>query len=228
MEKKNKFKKFKNRKNAIAKSHKLYKILFLIVFFMSAGFAAFYTTLGIEGLSTIFPPKLNVYVTQTAVTSGSATASSAASIVGNDKKEVDFSVSLPSLTSFYEVSTTLSNKGRKKAYYYIEDIKLYDASGNEITTWPSELECTVLDTNGNQVVVNHELAAGASEVFKIKFNYKSDATLPATQPVYTVKVIYDYQLTEQAVTASMVTYSSSYTTKTNVQDALDEIAGMLE
>ena len=219
--------KLKNRKNSYTKTKNLYKTLFLIVVCMGLGFAFFSTGLKIEGLASIFNPKYNVYITNTAVTSGSTTPTSAAAIVGDDKMEIDFSTSLPTLTDYYEVSTTLSNKGRNKAYYTGEEIKIFDSNGTEISM-PNDIEVKVLNSNGTDVALNHELAAGSDEVLKIKMDYKAGSTLPATQPVYTVKVVFTYALEAINVPASLVTMTSSHTSKTNIQDALDEIAGMLE
>ena len=99
----------------VTKTINMFKILFLFVVFLGIGYAFLEATLTIDGDTTVTAPELNVYVQSTSVTSGST--SGTPTIIGNDKKEVDFSTALTNDgNSFFEETTTLVNKGTKKAY----------------------------------------------------------------------------------------------------------------
>ena len=160
---------------------------------LGLGYAVFGSNLNFLGSLSLNAKTLNVYVKSVSPTSGSVTPTSPAEIKGNERKEVDFSTNLPTLTDYYEVSTVIRNGGKSKAYYIDYELKVYDANGDEITL-PSELEVTVLNTDGTSIVKNHELNSQTEETFKIKFKYKSGASLPSTQPVYTIKVVFNYDL----------------------------------
>lgn len=201
-------------------------IIILFALTLGIGYSAFGSNLNFLGSFSLAAKELNVYVKSVTPTSGSITPTSPATIIGKTKKEIDFSTSLPTLTDYYEVSVTIRNGGKSKAYYTVEEVKIYDESGNEIT-FPGELECTVLNNDGTQIFLNHELNAATEEIFKIKFNYKSGSTLPATQPVYTIKIVFDYSLEPTFIPASQVGLNSTNTSKNNVQDSLNELAKLL-
>ena len=113
------------KKNIKTKTHNLYKIIFLFVVFLGIGYAFLEATLNINGDVIVEAPELNVYVQSTSITSGSTTGTP--TIIGNDKKEVDFTTALTSdSNSFFEETTTLVNKGSKKAYLKSVDVKVYD------------------------------------------------------------------------------------------------------
>ena len=201
-------------------------IITVLALTIGIGYSAFGSNLNFMGTLSLNAKSINAYVKSVTPTSGSVTPTSAAEIIGNDRKEVDFSTSLPTLTDYYEVTTVIRNGGKNKGYYAGEEVKLYDANGQEIAI-PEGLEVTVLNNDGTDIFLNHELNAASEETFKIKFNYKSGATLPATQPVYTVKVVFNYSATQTTLTASQVGLNSSNTQVDNVQAALDELATML-
>ena len=168
-------------------------IITVLALTIGIGYSAFGSNLNFMGTLSLNAKSINAYVKSVTPTSGSVTPTSAAQIIGNDRKEVDFSTSLPTLTDYYEVTTVIRNGGKNKGYYAGEEVKLYDANGQEIAI-PEGLEVTVLNNDGTDIFLNHELNAASEETFKIKFNYKSGATLPATQPVYTIKVVFNYDL----------------------------------
>ena len=168
-------------------------IIVIFALTLGLGYSAFSSNLNFLGSLSLNAKTLNVYVKSVTPTSGSVTPTSAATIVGNNRQEVDFSTSLPTLSDYYEVSTVIRNGGKNKAYYIGYDLTIYDSNGNEITL-PSELEVTVLNNYGTNITKNHELNLQTEETFKIKLKYKSETSLPSTQPVYTIKVVFNYSL----------------------------------
>ena len=100
-------KKKKRVKNSYIKTTNIYKFSFLLILFLGIGYAVLTTNLGINGTVTTMAPKVNVYVQSTSVTTGST--SGTPTIIGNDKKEVDFTTALTSDgSSFYEETVCCS------------------------------------------------------------------------------------------------------------------------
>ena len=181
----------KNRSNNYTKTHNLYKIIFLFVVFLGIGYAFLEATLNINGDVTVEAPELNVYVQSTRVTSGSTTGTP--TIIGTDKKEVDFTTALTSdVNSFFEETTTLVNKGSKDAYLQSIDVKIYDGT-NEVTL-AAPYEYTLTNNDGTVIEPGHKLTISGTDTYKIKFNYISgtDMTTVTTYPNYTFKITYNY------------------------------------
>ena len=91
----------KSKYNSKTKTHNLYKILFLFVVFLGIGYAFLEANLNINGDVTVEAPELNAYIQGVSVTTGSTPGTPV--IVGNDKKEVEF-------------STALTNDGNKQLH----------------------------------------------------------------------------------------------------------------
>ena len=181
------------KNNIKTKTHNLYKIVFLFVVFLGIGYAFLEANLNINGDVTVEAPELNVYVQSTSVTSGSTTGTP--TIMGNDKKEVDFTTALTNDgNSFFEETTTLVNKGSKKAYIRNIDVKVYDSNNNEITL-SAPYEYTLTHGDGTAVDSADEIAINGTQTYKIKFNYISgtDMTTVTDYPSYTFKIIYNFK-----------------------------------
>ena len=158
------------KKNNYTKTHNLYKIIFLFVVFLGIGYAFLEANLNINGDTTVEAPELNVYVQSTAVTEGSTPGTP--TIIGNDKKEVDFTTALTNDgNSFFEETTTVINKGSKKAYLLSVSVKVYDSSNNEITL-EKPYEYKIIHGDGTPVQNGETLNVNSTESFKIKFNYR--------------------------------------------------------
>ena len=179
-------------KNSYTKRQNLLKMLFLFVVFLTIGYAFLEANLNINGDVTVEAPEFNTYVQSTSVTSGSTTGTP--TIVGNDKKEVDFTTALTSdVNSFFEETTTIINKGSKKSYLRSIDVKVYDSSNNEITL-SAPYEYTLTHVDGTAVVIGEELASDTTTTYKFKFNYISgtDMTTVTDYPTYTFKITYNF------------------------------------
>ena len=180
------------KKNIKTKTHNLYKIIFLFVVFLGIGYAFLEATLNINGDVIVEAPELNVYVQSTSITSGSTTGTP--TIIGNDKKEVDFTTALTSDgSSFFEETTTIINKGTASPYLLSVDVKVYDSSNNEVTL-SAPYEYSVTKGDGTAVVIGEQIGVGNTKSFKFKFNYVTgtDMSTVTTYPSYTFKITYNY------------------------------------
>ena len=152
------------KNNIKTKTHNLYKIIFLFVVFLGIGYAFLEANLNINGDVTVEAPELNVYVQSTSVTSGSTTGTP--TIIGNDKKEVDFTTALTNDgSSFFEETTTVINKGTASPYLLSVDVKVYDSSNNEVTL-SAPYEYSVTKGDGTAVVIGEQIGVGNTESFK--------------------------------------------------------------
>jgi len=188
-----------SKKNNYTKTHNLYKIIFIFIVFLGIGYAFLDATLNIDGDTTVTAPELNVYVQSINVTAGSTSASTGGDpvIIGNAKKEVDFSTALTNDgNSFFEETSTLVNKGTKNAYILSIDVKVYDSSNNEVTL-SAPYEYTLTRGDGTPVALGNLIVVDATETYKIRFNYigGTDMTQVTDYPTYTFKITYNYGLT---------------------------------
>ena len=178
--------------NIKTKTHNLYKIIFLFVVFLGIGYAFLEANLNINGDVTVEAPGFNTYVQSVNVTSGST--SGTPTIIGSDKKEVDFTTALTSdVNSFYELTTTLINKGTSYSYLHSIDVKIYDSNNNEVTL-SAPYEYTITNSDGTVIEPGHSLLMGkGTDTYKLKFNYISgtDMTTVTTYPSYTFKIVYN-------------------------------------
>ena len=178
--------------NVKTKTHNLYKFIFLFVVFLGIGYAFLEANLNINGDVTVEAPELNVYVQSTSVTSGSTTGTP--TIIGNDKREVDFTTALTNdVNSFFETSVTLVNKGSGTPYLFNIDVKVYDGTNEVTLAAPYEYKLTKGD--GTEIEPNHTLAVNGTDTYKIKFNYISgtDMSTVTTYPNYTFKITFNYK-----------------------------------
>ena len=179
------------KSNIRTKTHNLYKVIFLFVVFLGIGYAFLEANLNINGDVTVEAPEFNTYVQSVSVTSGSTSGTPV--IVGNDKKEVDFTTALTSdVNSFFETSVTLTNKGSKDAYLQSIDVKVYD--GITEVTLAAPYEYILTNNDGTVIEPGHKLTINGTDTYKIKFNYISgtDMSTVTTYPNYTFKIIYNY------------------------------------
>ena len=175
--------------NVKTKTHNLYKIIFVLVVFLGIGYAFLEANLNINGDVTVEAPEFNTYIQGVNVTTGST--SGTPTIIGNDKKEVDFSTSLTNdVNSFFEETTTLVNKGSKKSYLSRIDVKVYN--GTTEITLAAPYEYSITHGDGTAIETGEELAIAGTQTYKFKFNYISgtDMTTVTDYPSYTFKINY--------------------------------------
>ena len=209
------------KKNIKTKTHNLYKIIFLFVVFLGIGYAFLEANLNINGDVTVEAPELNVYVQSTSVTSGSTTGTP--TIIGTDKKEVDFSTALTSdSSSFFEETTTLVNKGSKDAYLLSINVKVYDSSNNEVTL-SAPYEYTLTHGDGTPVNIGEEVATNGTITYKLKFNYitGTDMNTVTDYPTYTFKITYVFGVIPVYMPGSAVYYDPVTNEKCDTYDVDD-------
>ena len=180
-------------KNIKTKTHNLYKIIFLFIVFLGIGYAFLEAGLNINGDTTVAQPAFNTYVQSVSVTSGST--SGTPTIIGNDKKEVDFSTALTNdVNSFFEETTTLTNHGSGKAYLRNIEVKVYDSNDNEVTL-AAPYEYTLTHGDGTPVDSGDEVKEDRTITYKLKFNYISgtDMNTVTDYPTYTFKIVYNFK-----------------------------------
>ena len=189
-------------KNSRTKTHNLYKILFLLIVFLGVGYAFLEANLNINGDVTVTQPEFNIYVQSVSKTTGST--SGTPTIIGADKKEVDFTTALTSDgNSFFEETTTLVNKGSKSVYLLGIEVKVYDSNGDEVTlAAPYEYSLTKLD--GTAIGIGKKVNTNETDSYKVKFNYinGTDMSTVTDYPTYTFKVVYTYGLEYNPVCAT--------------------------
>ena len=182
------------KKNNYTKTQNLLKFIFLFIVFLGIGYAFLEANLNINGDVTVEAPELNVYVQSTSVTEGSTPGTP--TIIGNDKREVDFTTTLTNdyLHSFFEETTTLVNKGSKKAYLKKIDVKVYDSNNEEVTLPTETLQYTLTHGDDTEIELGEELAVSDTASYKLKYHYVLSSALNnvTEYPTHTFKITYTF------------------------------------
>lgn len=175
-------KKSKNKKNYIL------VVLLLLVVTITVGYAALSTTLNINGTSTIGKQSWDVHFANLSVTSGSVTATEAATITAGKTTEITYEVTLAKPGDFYEFTVDVTNAGTIDA----KTAAAPTISGNTLT---DVTNYTATWSDGTAIAANQTLAGGASKKLKVRIEYKKDITadqLPTTDTALTLKFSLPY------------------------------------
>ncbi len=152
-------------------------ILFILLLFVSIGYAFLSTNLNITGTSTINNPIWDIHFTNIHVKSGSVTPDIAATI--NDNGDgITYEVTLDAPGDFYEFTVDVVNAGTLDGE--IESITS-TINSQPISSLPNYLEYYVTYSDGIEIAANHLLAAGDSETYVVHIGYKDDI-LPEDLP----------------------------------------------
>ena len=144
-------------------------ILFVLLLFISLGYAFLNTSLNIIGTSNISNPTWDIHWENVVVKSGSVTASTPT--IDTSKTTVNYSVTLTIPGEYYEFTVDAVNAGTIDGMVSVFSSKLNNV---EITTLPNYLEYYVTYADGIAIEQNQLLAAGTSEKYKVHVGYKKD------------------------------------------------------
>lgn len=145
-------------------------ILFILLLFISIGYAFLSTNLNITGTSTINNPIWDIHFTNIHVKSGSVTPDIAATI--NDNGDgITYEVTLNTPGEYYEFNVDVKNSGTLDGM--IESV-VSTVNNEAISNLPSYVEYYVTYSDGAEIAANHLLAAGDSETYVVHIGYKDD------------------------------------------------------
>lgn len=138
-------------------------IILLLIVGVTIGYAGFSTNLQINGNTNIKKPNWDIHFQNIQVKSGSATASSPATI-DSSKTKVDYTVTLE-YGQFYEFDVDVTNAGAL-------DGKVSSIIKSGLTTeYDKFLNYDVKYKNGNKINTNDELKAGETKTYTVRLEY---------------------------------------------------------
>lgn len=178
----------KGNKNGKSKKNLVIVAILLIVVAMSVGYAALSTTLNITGTANISTVGWDVHFANIKVTSGSVTATTAASI-NSATTAVNYAVTLNKPGDFYEFTVDVVNGGTL-------DAKLSTITLGGLTTAADVYtNYTATYSDGTTIKQNDTIAAGATKTIKVRVEFDkniSNSQLPtsATNLSLTVATTY--------------------------------------
>ena len=142
------------------------KILFVLILFISIGFAYLTRDLTLSGISSIFGNTWDVHFDNVVVTSGCAEANTP--VIDTDRTSVSFTVEFSTPGDFYEFTVDAVNGGTIDAMLNTYTSSELDESIANL------LEYTVTYADGEELAQYQELNAGDSLTYKIRLYYKLD------------------------------------------------------
>ena len=113
----------------------------------------------------------NIQVNVNSVSIG--TGDSAATIDSENNCKVDFEVTLSIPGDFYEFTIDVVNAGTIDGMIG-ELNKSLKVNNEVVSTIPDYLDYSVTYADGMEILENHKLAAGVTETYKVKFEFKTD------------------------------------------------------
>ena len=174
----------KKRKNT-------YKIFFLILVGMTVGFAAINTTLQLIGTLNISKTTWNIHWDNPTKTGGVA-ATTEVKLKDGDNTTVEYQVDLKNPGDYYEFTVDAKNEGTIDGMITGISNKVYE--NNTEVTKPDYLDFTVTYADDKVIANNHLLAAGKSESYKVKVQYKTGLTADQL-PTQTRNLKFTFQVT---------------------------------
>ncbi len=198
-----------NKKRNNKKNYALL-VLLLLLTGLGIGYAILSTNLNITGSSSIKDAQWDIHFNNLNVSGGSVATTgtdSAATIDTATKTRVDYTITLNKPGDYYEFTVDVVNGGSIDAMVATVSSKLDNV---EIETLPSYLNYSVSYLDGKKIAANHLLAAGATETYKVRVEYKKDISavdLPATDTTLSFTFAVSYvQASDLAVNRSDVLY----------------------
>ena len=211
---------------------KKYIVIIVLLFFIlsiSIGYAYLNSNLSINGYSSIFSSRWNVYWDNVEVMSESVEAE-IPSIV--NQTTVNFNILLSNPGDFYEFTVDAKNDGTVDAM--IENIT---KTINNTTTIPNYLKYEVTYADGADILPNHILEANSFEKVKVRVEYNRDIDpedLPTSPEILNISFEINYiQENENSIPVRETIYNISnsetmigstlpnITTYNNYQDAIN-------
>lgn len=165
------------RRRRIKNSSYIAAILLLLLVGISVGYAAISTTLNINGTSSIGKSTWDVHFENLAVTTGSVTATTPATIQ-SDKTNITYTITLNNPGDYYEFTVDVKNSGTMAA-----KISATPTLSGVSTAQDVYINYTVKYSNGNAIAANDTLAVGETKTFKVRVEFDSNISssqLPST------------------------------------------------
>ncbi len=171
-----KLKKLKRKFRFNKKRSYVFIFLFLLVCSVGLGYAALSTTLSVDGSAQFKDARWNVYFNNLNVTTGSVTATTAASITNTTT--VSFAARLEDPNDFYEFTVDVVNGGNMNAM-----IDSFNILPELSAAQQNYLSYTVTYSDGIALAKYQKLDAGDTETLKVRFEYleNADASLYPTE-----------------------------------------------
>ena len=144
-------------------------VLALLLFTITVGYAALSTTLNINGTSKINNATWDVHFANLEVTSGSVSATKAATI--DSATEIDYNVELIKPGDFYEFTVDVTNTGTIDAKLGDAPILNGVSAAQDVYT-----NYTVTYSDDNAINANDKLAAGATKKLKVRVEFDRNIT----------------------------------------------------
>lgn len=164
-------------------------IVLLLLLFIGFGYAFLSQTLEISGTTGIGSSSWDVHFEDLRVTSGSVTATSAATIDTN-KTSVNFEVPLSMPGDFYEFTVNVVNKGTIPA-----KVSAKPTLSGVSTDQDVYVNYTVTYSDNTEIAADDKLDAGATATFKVRVEYDENITsdqLPTTEQSLNLGFSIDY------------------------------------
>ena len=165
--------------------------IILLILILGLGYAALQSNLNINGLATMGNPTWNIHWENVQVADGSVEANTP--VIDTAKTTVTYSVVLNIPGEYYEFTVDAVNSGTIDGMIESITSKL---NGVTITNLPDYLEYSVSYSDGAQLAVNQLLAAGTTETYKVRIEYKSDIEvnqLPASNQTLNLQFTVTYR-----------------------------------
>ena len=163
-------------------------LLALLLLTITVGYAALSTTLNINGTSKINNATWDVHFTNLKVTSGSVSATKAATI--DSATEIDYNVELIKPGDFYEFTVDVTNTGTIDAKLGAAPILNGVSAEQDVYT-----NYTVTYSDDTAINANDKLAAGATKKLKVRVEFDRNITnsqLPTEAQTLDLKFAMNY------------------------------------
>ena len=144
-------------------------LLALLLLTITVGYAALSTTLNINGTSKINNATWDVHFANLKVTSGSVSATKAATI--DSATEIDYNVELIKPGDFYEFTVDVTNTGTIDAK--LDDAPILSGVSAEQDVYTNY---TVTYSDDTAINANDKLAAGATKKLKVRVEFDRNIT----------------------------------------------------
>ena len=198
------------RKNKFVrrKQQSIISIVLDLIILLIIGYAILQSNLNINGTASINNPTWNVHWANVQVTNGSVSASTPT--IDSAQTTVTYSVVLNLPGDYYEFTVDAVNSGTIDGMIDSITSKL---NGTTITNLPDYLNYTVSYFDGMPLQTNQLLAAGTTEKYRVRIEYRTDIELnqiPATNQNLTLQFTVKYKQSDS--NAQSVTHPISFAT----------------
>ena len=162
----------RRRKLAKRKKQSVVSIIVNLILILGIGYALIQSNLNINGTANMGAPTWNIHWANVQVKEGSVSASTPT--INSAQTTVTYSVVLNVPGDYYEFTVDAVNSGTIDGMIESITSKL---NGATITNLPDYLEYTVSYSDGVLLAVNQLLAAGTTETYKVRIEYRTDIEL---------------------------------------------------